>query len=141
MLVESTERMDPVRREKRKPVIEGQRRTWPLAKRLGIKLAWGTDFLFEPELNAQQNVYLLKLKPWFTPAEILKLATHDNATLLALSGPRSPYPGTLGVVREGALADLILVNGDPLANIELVAGPERNFAVIMKDGRIAKHYR
>jgi imidazolonepropionase-like amidohydrolase len=39
------------------------------------------------------------------PAEVLKMATADNADLLALSGPRNPYPGKLGVVEEGALAD------------------------------------
>jgi imidazolonepropionase-like amidohydrolase len=126
------------RRQKRRPVIEGQDRVWPLAKRLGVKLAWGTDFLFEPGLNAQQNAYILRLKPWFAPAEILKLVTHDNAQLLALSGARSPYSGRLGVVQEGALADPILVNGDPLADIDLVADPGANFAVIMKDGVLVK---
>jgi len=137
-LMADSPNMLEMRRQKRKPVIEGQDRVWPLAKRLGVKLAWGTDFLFEPELNAEQNAYILRLKPWFTPAEILKLVTHDNAQLLALSGLRSPYPGRLGVVQEGALADLILVNGDPLANIDLVADPGRNFAVIMKDGVVVK---
>jgi imidazolonepropionase-like amidohydrolase len=119
-------------------VIEGQDRLWPLAKRLGLNIAWGTDFLFEPEINAQQPAYLLRLLPWLTPAEILKLATHDNAQLLSLSGLRSPYPGKLGVVEPGALADLILVNGNPLENLSLVADPQRNFAVIMKDGALAK---
>jgi imidazolonepropionase-like amidohydrolase len=138
MLVESTEAMDPKRREKRKPVIEGQQIVWPMAKRLGVKLAWGTDFLFEPDLNEQQNAYLLRLKPHFTSAELLRLATHDNAQLLALSGPRTPYEGRLGVVEEGALADLILVNGDPLTDIDLIGDPDRNFAVIMKDGQIVK---
>jgi imidazolonepropionase-like amidohydrolase len=129
------------RRVKRRPVIEGQDRVWPLAKRLGVKLAWGTDFLFEPEINAQQNSYLLRLRPWFTPAEILKLVTHDNAQVLAMSGLRSPYRGRLGVVEPGALADLILVNGDPLRNFELVADPAANFAVIMKDGALVKNTR
>ena len=138
MLVDSTKAMDPARREKRKPVIEGQKAVWPLAKSLGVKLAWGTDFLFEPDLNAQQNAYLLRLKPWFTPAEILRLATLRNAELLALSGPRTPYPGTIGVVKEGALADLLLVDGNPLADIDLIADPERNFRVIMKDGKVYK---
>jgi imidazolonepropionase-like amidohydrolase len=134
----TTPDMAPQRAEKRKGVIEGQPRVWEGAKRLGVKLAWGTDFLFEPALNAGQNANLLELRQWFTPAEILKIATHDNAQLLALSGPRSPYQGRLGVVEEGALADLILVNGDPIANIDLIANPDRNFAVIMKDGRIHK---
>lgn len=130
--------MTESRRIKRRPVIEGQERVWPMAKRLGVRLAWGTDFLFEPGLNAEQNALILQLKRWFTPAEILKLVTHDNAQLLALSGARSPYQGSLGVVREGALADLILVNGDPLANIDLVADPAANFAVIVKDGAFVK---
>jgi imidazolonepropionase-like amidohydrolase len=138
MLVDSTEAMDPKRREKRKPVIEGQKIVWPMAKRLGVKLAWGTDFLFEPDLNAQQNAYILRLKPYFTPAELLKLVTSGNAELLALSGPRTPYEGRLGVVAQGALADLILVRGDPIADIDLIGDPAVNFTVIMKDGKIVK---
>ena len=65
--------------------------------------------------------------------------THDNAQLLALSGLRNPYPGKLGVVEVDALADLLLVDGDPIANINLVADPEKNFLVIMKDGKIYKN--
>ena len=67
------------------------------------------------------------------------MATADNAELLALSGKRNPYPGKLGVVEEGALADLLLVDGNPLENIALVADPARNFQVIMKDGKIYKN--
>ncbi len=55
-----------------------------------------------------------KLDPisrWFTPYELLKIATADNAELLNLSGPWHPYrEGPLGVIREGAYADLILVD-------------------------------
>ena len=134
----STPDMDPLRRAKRAPVIEGQSRLWPLARELGVRLAWGTDFLFEPELNAQQNALIPMLAEWFTPAEALKLLTHDNAQLLALSGPRNPYPGTLGVVEVDALADLLLVRGNPLEDLELIADPGMNFLVIMKAGRIFK---
>ena len=66
------------------------------------------------------------------------MVTHDNAELLALSGLRSPYQGRLGVVEAGALADLLLVEGNPLTDLEVVADPERNFVVIVKDGRIVK---
>ena len=59
--------------------------------------------------------------------------------MLALSGLRSPYPGKLGVVEEGALADLLLVDGNPLENIGLVADPAKNFVVIMKDGKVYKN--
>jgi imidazolonepropionase-like amidohydrolase len=67
------------------------------------------------------------------------MATHDNAELLALSGPRNPYPGKLGVVEEGAFADLLLVQGDPVANIKLIESPETSFVVIMKNGKIYKN--
>jgi imidazolonepropionase-like amidohydrolase len=138
-LVEDTPDMHPLRRQKRKPVIEGQRRVWALAKKHKVKLAWGTDFLFEPELNAEQNRYILKLQEWFSPAEILKMITHDNAQLLALSGKRSPYQGKLGVIEEGALADVLLVNGNPFQDLSLIAKPNENFLVIMKDGKAYKN--
>lgn len=135
----STPNMEPHRLEKRRPVIEGQPRMWSMAKELGVKLGWGTDFLFEPALNKEQSSNILLLREWFSPAEILKMVTHDNAQMLALSGLRSPYQGKLGVVEEGALADLLLVDGDPIENLELIADPENSFLVIMKDGRIYKN--
>jgi imidazolonepropionase-like amidohydrolase len=68
------------------------------------------------------------------------MATSDNAELLALSGPRNPYQeGPLGVIREGAYADLILVNGNPLEDLDLVADAANNFDLIMKDGVIYKN--
>lgn len=138
-LVEDTPDMDPQRRAKRKPVIDGQAKIWPLAKKYKVKLAWGTDFLFEPELNEQQNAYILRLQIWFTNAEILKMVTHDNAQLLQLSGLRSPYPGKLGVVEKGALADLILVDGNPLQDLSLIADPANKFLVIIKNGKLEKN--
>ena len=134
----STPDMEPLRRAKRKPIIDNQSRVWTMARDMGVKLAWGTDFLFEPALNHEQNEYILMLQEWFSPAEILKLVTHDNAKLLALSGLRSPYQGTLGVVAEDALADLLLVRGNPIEDIELLNDPGSNFLVIMKDGKIYK---
>ena len=76
---------------------------------------------------------------WSTPAEVLEMVTADNAELLALSGPRNPYPGKSGVIEEGALADLLLVKGDPIADIELIEDPANNLLVIMKDGKIYKN--
>ena len=138
-LVEDTPDMDPQRRIKRKPVIEGQEKVWPMAKKTGVKLAWGTDFLFEPDLNKLQNEFILRLQKWFTNAEIIKMVTQDNGELLQLSGLRSPYPGKLGTVEEGALADLLLVDGDPLKNLKLLADPDKNFLLIIKDGQIYKN--
>lgn len=138
-LMDNNENMDEQRKEKRKPVLDGQDKVWPLAKKLGVKLSWGTDFLFEPELNDEQNSYILRLQKWFTNAEILKMITQDNGELLQLSGLRSPYPGKLGVVEEQALADLILVDGNPLKDLSLIANPDKNFLVIIKDGQIYKN--
>jgi imidazolonepropionase-like amidohydrolase len=125
-------------REKKQQVVDGTDQAYKLARKYGIKLAWGTDFLFLPAQNANQAKDMLKLLQWFTPAEILKMVTHDNAELLALSGLRSPYQGKLGVVQEGAMADLLLVNGNPLTNLDLLANPA-NLDVIMKDGQLFKN--
>jgi imidazolonepropionase-like amidohydrolase len=112
---------------------------YKLAKKYKIKTAWGSDTLFDAAVAATQGDQLAKMVRWYTPAEVLKMATADNAELLALAGLRSPYPGKLGVVQEGALADLLLVDGDPLARIDLIADPARNFLVIMKDGKVYKN--
>lgn len=138
-LVDNTPDMDAQRIAKRKPVIEGQEKVWPLAKKYNVKLAWGTDFLFEPALNEKQNEFILRLQKWFTNAEILKMVTQDNASLLQLSGLRSPYPGKLGIIEEGAMADILLVDGDPLKDLKLLANPAKNFVVIIKDGKIYKN--
>jgi imidazolonepropionase-like amidohydrolase len=82
---------------------------------------------------------LSKMVRWFAPADVLRMATAGNAELLGLSGPRSPYPGNVGVVEERALADLLLVDGDPLANIALVDDPARDVVVIMTDGKVYKN--
>ncbi|MFQ4137167.1 amidohydrolase family protein [Nodosilinea sp. PGN35] len=120
-------------------VSEGTDNAYTLAKRYNIKTAWGTDNLYSPAGAARQGAKLAKLVRWYSPAEVLRMATSTNASLLALSGPRNPYPGKLGVVEEGALADLLLVNGNPLENIRLIENPETNFLVIMKDGVIYKN--
>ena len=99
----------------------------------------GTDILFDAENLAAQNLQLTKMLKWYTPSEVLKMATEDNAELLALSGPRNAYPGKLAVVEEGALADLLLVEGDPIANIKLFEDPGKNLVVIMKDGKVYKN--
>ncbi len=69
------------------------------------------------------------------------MVTAADAELLALSGPRSPYQGKLGVVEANALADLLLVDGDPIDNISLIEDPAKNFVIIMKDGKIYKGAR
>src|SRR5215510_4645543 len=126
-------------REKAMEVFAGTDKTIRLAKKYKIKTAWGTDILFSPRLARRHGELLTKLTRWYTPAETLVMATGTNAQLLTLSGKRNPYPGKLGVVEEGALADLLLVDGDPIANIKLIEDPQKNLLVIMKDGRIHKN--
>jgi imidazolonepropionase-like amidohydrolase len=94
--------------------------------------------LFDARLTTRQTAILAKMVRWYTAAETLKMATADNGQLMAISGFINPYPGRLGVVEEGALADLLLVEGNPLEDINLIADPDKNFLVIMKDGMIYK---
>jgi imidazolonepropionase-like amidohydrolase len=126
-------------RQKQREMFGGTDTAYALAKKFKIKTAWGTDTLFSAEVSAMQGSALAKMTRWYTPAEALRMATSGNAELLALSGLRSPYPGKLGVVQEGALADLLLVDGDPLADLTLVADPAKGFVVVMKDGTIYKN--
>jgi imidazolonepropionase-like amidohydrolase len=126
-------------RAKALEVIAGTDRTYTLAKKYKLKTAFGTDILFSQKLAQRQGELLTKLVRWYTPAETLVMATGTNAQLLAMSGKRNPYPGKLGVIEEGALADLLLVDGNPLENIQLIANPTKNFVVIMKDGKVYKN--
>lgn len=128
-----------VQRAKADEVWPGIGRAYGFAKKYKLKTAWGTDVLFSRALAQRQGAILASLVRWYTPAEALAMATGTNAELLALSGKRNPYPGKLGVVEEGALADLLLVDGNPIENIRLIEDPARNFLVIMKDGKIYKN--
>lgn len=129
----------PISTAKYLQVVAGLDKVVALAKKYKVKTAFGTDLLFDPNLAVKQGKFLAKLKKWYTPYEALKMATHDNAQLFKLSGPRDPYPGKLGVIEEGAYADILLVDGNPLQNLDLVADPDKNFVVIMKDGKIYKN--
>ncbi len=125
-------------RRQLRQVIAGTDRIYGWARKYGIRTAFGTDILFSPELAKTQGHMLTLLTNWYTAAEALEMATATNGELLQLTGLRNPYPGRIGVVEEGALADLLLVDGNPLEDIRLVADPG-NFVVIMKDGRIEKN--
>jgi len=126
-------------RDKAMEVFAGTDRTLALAKKYKIKTAFGTDIIFSQRLAPLQGALLAKWVKWYTPAEVLIIATGANAELLALSGKRNPYPGKLGVVEEGALADLLLVDGNPIEDITLIANPGKNFVIIMKEGKIYKN--
>ena len=130
---------DQFSQQKQKQVSLGTDAAYGMAKAHKVRTGWGTDILFSPAGTHTQGRQLAKLVRWYSPSELLVMATGDNADLLALSGPRAPYDGRLGVIEPGAFADLLIVDGDPTRDATLLADPERNFRVIMKDGRIYKN--
>jgi len=126
-------------RAKQKAAKDGLANMFALAKKYKVKIASGTDLVGTPAEKAEQAKELSSRLPWFTPSEILTQATANNAELLSWSGPRNPYPGKLGVIEEGAYADILLVDGNPLENLHLFDDPAKNRALIMKDGKIYKN--
>ena len=131
---------NPDSQAKYKQVVDAVDALYPRAKRIGVNIAFGTDQLLDASKAKQQSDYLARMGKWFTPFEVLKMATSENAKLLELSGPRHPYQdGPLGVIKASAYADLVLVDGNPLKNLNLVADPDKNFVLIMKDGIIYKN--
>jgi imidazolonepropionase-like amidohydrolase len=69
----------------------------------------------------------------------MQQVTGNNGEVLALSGWKNPYPhGDLGVIKEGAYADILLIDGDPTQDIRLLMD-SANLVLIMKDGKIYKN--
>jgi len=129
---------DPIQQAKQLEVAEGTVRAFELAKTHGVPIAFGTDILFNPAGASSQGRQLAKLARFMSPLEALHKATGAAGQLLALSGPRAPYDGRLGVIAEGALADLLLVDADPEADLAWLDTPETSLRLIMKGGRIVK---
>lgn len=129
----------PLQRPKQMLIVKGTDTTYRLAKKYRLKLAFGTDTLFSAKLLERQGAQLAKLSRWFGNDDVLRMATSVNGELLAMCGERNKYTGKLGVVQEGALADLLLVDGNPLETLDLIANPDENFLVIMKDGVVHKN--
>lgn len=131
--------LTPESRVKQLEMYQGTDTAFELAKKYKIKLGYGTDVLFDAKKAAQPAEQLIKMKRWFSNYEILKMVTSNNADILAMSGKRSPYAGRLGVVEEGALADLILIDGNPLKNLEVFKNSKETLLLIMKNGKLVKH--
>lgn len=132
--------LTPDSMEKNRQVCQGTDRVYRWAKSHGVKVAWGTDLLFEPEHGARQSEMMARLGDHFTTLEALKMVTSGNASLFRLAGERDPYKSArLGELTVGAWADLLLINGDPTTNLGLLADPGRNIALVVKDGVIVKN--
>lgn len=125
---------------KHRQAFAGIDHMFTLCKKIGFtNIAFGSDIITEPEQMVKINEEFSFRTKWFTPVEILRQATSNNGELVAMSGPRNPYPCKLGVIEEGAFADILLINGDPLKDISILTDPEENLALIMKDGKIYKN--
>lgn len=132
-------RLSPESRAKQLEMFTGTDTAFELAKKYKMPIAYGSDVLFNAQKAAQPGVQLLKMKRWFNNFEILRMATAQNGDLLALSGKRSPYQGQLGRIAEGALADVLLIDGSPLTDLELFLNPSKNILLIIKDGKVVKN--
>ncbi|MGB1876013.1 MAG: amidohydrolase family protein, partial [Rhodospirillaceae bacterium] len=128
------------RARKSQMVMDGVDAMMATAKRIGLPVAFGTDTFGSLETYRRGIKEFTYRKRWFDSLQILKQATSHNAKLLQLTGLRNPYPdGPLGVIVEGAYADLLLVEGDPLSDASILEDYENTIKLIMKDGHIYKN--
>ena len=122
LLPESVAKIDEVRK--------AALRSLELFKQAGVPMGFGTDLL--GELHAyQSNEFRLRSEAQ-TPIEILRSATLVGAEILN-------QRGRLGVIAPGAIADLIVVDGNPLTNLMLLDGQGEHLAAIMANGRLHKN--
>ena len=120
--------------------FDGIDQMFTMARKLGFEnIVFGTDVITSPAMLARANEEFTLRAKWFDNAEILRQATSKSGELLALSGPRNPYPGKIGVIEEGAHADLLLIDGNPLEDISVLTEYKDRFDLIMKGGKIYKN--
>ncbi len=110
-----------------KDVLDAGLASLEIAKAAGVPMGFGTDLL--GETHEQQSREFSIRAQVLSPAEILRSATVVNAEILNRSGE-------LGVIAPGALADLLVVDGDPLENLSLLEEQGKHLAVIMKGGQL-----
>lgn len=121
-------------------VIKGANREMELASKYNINIAFGTDYFGDLGFEDRALAEFTSRIRWFTPLEVLKQASSGNAKLFNLSGKLNPYPnGKLGVIENGAYADLLIYNGDPTKNIQVIVNHQENLKFIMKNGNIYKN--
>ena len=126
-------------RERQQMAKQGLDNLMKACKKYNAKVLFGTDMVASIESKKAQVTEFTLRKEWFSNAEILKQATSGNAEVLELLGPRNPYPEKLGVIEEGAYADILLIKGNPLEEMEVLLNPEENLLLIMKDGMVYKN--
>lgn len=132
--------MDPDSAAKNREICAGTDQLYQWATKHGVNVAWGTDLLFEPDRDDLQSTMLARLGNYMGNLAALKMVTSGNAALFRLAGDRDPYrDARLGEITPGAWADVLLVAGDPTADLGLLADPAKNLAVIVKDGVVVKN--
>jgi imidazolonepropionase-like amidohydrolase len=136
-LVASYPDSDP-RKTKAKAAWENTPNIAKWAKKHGVKIAFGTDLLDGLENRKGQLDDLALRKTWFTSPEVMIQATGNAGDMVALCGKRNPY-GKLGVIETGAMADVLIYSKNPLDDVAIVADPENNLKLIMKDGKVYKN--
>ncbi len=116
--------------QKNDVVLAAGLRSVELARNAGVKIGFGTDLLGQLQ-NDQCREFLIRAE-LMKPAEIIRSATIVNAEILQRADE-------LGELKPGALADLIVVDGDPLADLNLFQDEGRHLSAIMKGGRFYKN--
>ena len=107
-------------------------------KKHNVKMGWGTDLIEGFDNRAKQLDDLILRKQWFSSAELMVQATGNNGEIMGLSGKRNPY-GKLGVIEEGAMADVLIYSKNPLKDIAIIGDYENNLKVVIKDGKTYKN--
>jgi imidazolonepropionase-like amidohydrolase len=122
--------------EKLAVVLEGQENLIELIKKHDITTGFSTDLIggMYPMVTREFTERAL----YWTPAEVLAQATSESAKVIRMSGKRNRF-GNFGEIREGWVADLLLINGEPLEDISVLRDPGRNLALIMKGGELVKN--
>ena len=122
--------------EKLEVVLKGQENLIGLIKKYDITTGFATDLIggMYPMLTREFTERAM----YWTPAEVLAQATSESAKVIRLAGNRNRY-GNFGEIREGWVADLLLINGEPLEDISVLRDPESNLALIMKAGKVVKN--
>ena len=108
-------------------VLAGTPTMYGYAKKYGIKTGWGSDLLFSSEVAERQGVLLTHMSRWYSDAEALRMATAGNPSCWRCP-VRQSLPGRLGVIEDGAYADLLMVAGDPLQDLNLLAEPDKTLS-------------
>ena len=126
-------------REQQKLIAEGTMRAYEWAEKHGVRSAFGTDILFNPAGLARHGAQLAKLTQFYAPLDALHHATGAASDILAMSGDRAPYPGPVGVIEEGAMADILVIDGDPEKSLDFLIEPDTTLQAIIKGGSFARN--